>query len=144
MSNDIIIKEEEINALVVEGGKFLFQKGAEEALVKLLKFREIINTKIEEVEKQIDTAGKAINPNFKGVIGEKVRAVCKKGGHKFSYDKTQRDVAKPFLKLINIYIVDSDKVETYKKETNKVPDAIIENDRDSVTRLYLKDEENAD
>ena len=40
-----------------------------------------------------------------------------------------------------MYIVDSEKVEAYKKEKKDIPEAIIENTREAVTRLYLKNGE---
>jgi hypothetical protein len=143
MENTKIIKvnPEDIKILATEGEKFIFKPKAEEALIKLLELQKFIDDAVEDVKNKIAQAGQEVNPNFKGVIGDRVRCIYRAYGGKYKYDFTKRGDCLPFLKEKTTYTVDADKVEDYIKEVGELPMGILEADRDNKLSISLKDEE---
>jgi hypothetical protein len=137
----ITIKPDEIKILAQEGESFLFKPQAEEQLIKLLELQELINQTVEDVKNAIAEAGKSVNPNFKGVIGDRVRCVYRAYGGKYSYDWNKKSILEPFLKHRDTYSVESGKVEEYLKSVGELPDGISESDRENKLSIMLKDEE---
>lgn len=138
---DVIIKPDEIKILAQEGEKFIFKPKAEEKLIELIMLKEFIDSTIEEVKEKIAIAGLSINPNFKGVIGDKVRCIYRAYGGKYKYDWQRKEVAEPFLKKKEYFSVDADLVEKYFKEVGELPDGIEEADRENKLSIMFKDEE---
>lgn len=144
-------KKEEINLITVdlnkigilaqEGEKFIFKPEAEKALIELLEMEKIIQSAIEQVKQQIGDAGYAINPNFKGVIGEEIRCVYRKYGAKYKYDFGKKKSLMPFLKEKVYYSVETDKVDTYLKEVGELPDGITEAEREDKLSITYKGED---
>lgn len=116
-------------ALAMEGGKFVFKKEAEDKLVELLEIQQIVNEAVDEAKKQIQEAGESIDPSFKGVIGEKVKAIFRTYGAKYTYRMNELDIAKPFLKEKVFYSVDSKAVDEHIKQSGKLPEAIYDKER---------------
>jgi hypothetical protein len=143
MENTKIIKvnPEDIKILATEGEKFIFKPKSEEALIKLLELQKFIDDAVEDVKNKIAQAGQEVNPNFKGVIGDRVRCIYRAYGGKYKYDFTKRGDCLPFLKEKTTYTVDADKVEDYIKEVGELPMGILEADRDNKLSISLKDEE---
>ena len=139
--NEIIVRPDEIKALVQDGEKFLFKAEAEKELLKLLKLQEMVDKAVEQVKSGIAEAGKTLNPNFKGVIGERVRCIYRAYGGKYKFDWKKKKVAQPFLKTKDWTTVDTDKVKAYIKEVGELPDGIYEADREEKLSIMVKDEE---
>jgi len=137
----ITIDPKEIKILAKEGEKFIFKPKAEEQLLKLLKLQDDINNAVEEVKVKIAEAGKAINPNFKGVLGESVKCVYRKYGSKYSYDKNLWERLLPFLTEKKYYSVEADKVDVYVKEAGELPQGIIETEREGKLSIMRMEEE---
>lgn len=140
-NTQITIKPDEIKILAQEGEKFIFKPQAEEQLIKLLELQELINKTVEDVKNKIAEAGKSINPNFRGVIGDRVKCIYRAYGAKYSYDWKKRTDCMPFLKEKVVYTVDSDRVDKYLKEVGEMPDGISLSDRNNTLSISLKDEE---
>lgn len=138
---EIIIKTDEIGALAKEGEKFIFQPEAEEKLIELLMLQDLVNSTVEDVKEAIAKAGTDINPNFKGVIGDRVRLVYRQYGAKYKYDWKKKNECKPFLKEKTSWYVDTDKIEKYVEEVGELPEGIEENDRPNKLSISFKDEE---
>lgn len=139
---DIIkINPNDIKILAKEGEKFIFKPKAEESLIKLLELQTFINDVVEQVKDQIAKAGQDVNPNFKGVIGDRIRCIYRAYGGKYKYDWGKKSNLEAFLKQKTIYTVDADKVEKYFKEVGELPDGITESDRENKLSIMLKDEE---
>lgn len=128
--NLVTIDLSKIGVLAKEGENFIFKPEAEKALLELLEMEKIIQSAIEQVKQQIGEAGQAINPNFKGVIGEQVRCIYRKYGAKYKYDFGKKKSLTPFLKEKVYYSVDTDRVDTYLKEVGELPDGITETERE--------------
>ena len=141
MSKEIIIKPGDIKLLAEEGGNFLFKPQAENELLKLIELKELIDKTLEEVKEKIAEAGLSVNPNFRGVIGEKLRCIYRAYGGKYRYDWQRKQICEPFLKRREYFSVDTDKVEAYEKEVGELPDGIMESDRENKLSIVFKDEE---
>lgn len=115
--------------LAKEGGKLVLKKEAEEYLVKLLELQEIVAQAVDQAKEQIKQAGESIDPSFKGVIGNKIRAVYRSFGAKYTYKLNEIELAKPFLKEKVYYSVDSKAIDDYVSGAGEMPDGIYEKDR---------------
>lgn len=122
--NDIIIKKQDLGTFVKNGKDFVFKQEAEKAIIALLDYKEQIEKAIEEIKKGIEEAGKKVSPDFKGVIGAKIKAVYRLYGERYGYDKNKKEKLIDFLKSITFYRVDSEKVDKYAEEEGKIPDGI--------------------
>jgi hypothetical protein len=139
--NLIKIDPDEIKILAQEGEKFIFKPKAEEQLIKLLELQKLVDDTVEEVKNRIALAGQTVNPNFKGVIGDRIRCIYRAYGGKYKYDWQHKADCMPFLKEKTSYTVDSDKVEEYIKKVGEMPFGITEADRENKLSIMLKDDE---
>lgn len=138
MSNQIIIDPDKIPEFVKEGSSLVFKPKAEQSILKIFEIRDKCNKALELIEKKIEEAGTSLNNNFLGVKGEKIRAIRRAYGEKYSYDRLNLEKAKPFLKEIKSLKPDTTKIENYLEKNKKAPEGIIINEREKVTKLYLK------
>lgn len=130
--NKIIIYPEKVNQLAKEGSEIVFKKEAEEALLTLLKMQEFIEKTIEEVKVSIIKSGRYVDPDFKGVIGEHVKAVYRTFGTKYKFKGNVKKIPKKLESFLNVKTtatVKSEEVDKYLKETGKLPGMIEENPR---------------
>jgi len=134
----ITINPRAIVTITDKAGKFVFKKEAEKELLKLLEVQELINQKVEEVKAAIAEAGTSIDENFRGVIGENVRAIYRRYGERFGYDRAA--MPEKFLKETKYFKVDSAAVDEYFKITGELPDGIFEKDRSPVISLTVSNE----
>lgn len=144
----MIIKfdEKKLPTLIKAGSELVWERKAEEGIMLLLRYREMIDEALEKIKSKIAEDGKAIDPSFKGVIGEHIKAMYRIYGEKYSYDKAHEDELMPFLKETKYYKVDSTKVEEYMKELGSLPEGVLEKDREpqiSLTVITPKDETTA-
>jgi len=136
----LVIYPNKIASLVKEGGKLVLKKSAEKELEKLLRLEQTISEAILSVKEQIATAGLAIDSGFRGVIGERVRAIYRLYGERYGYDKSKFDQARPFLKRITFYKVDAEAVDKHLAETGEMPDGIYLRPRSPTLSLKLHED----
>ena len=134
---ELTIKIDELNQLVHNGGKFSFKKDAEEALVQLLEWQEKIDLMISEVKEAIAKAGTSISPDFKGILGSKIKAIFRVYGEKYEYDWEKKDALMDFLTVRTYHKVNSKKVDEYIEKNKKLPDGIKEKEREPIISLTL-------
>jgi hypothetical protein len=125
MPDKIVIKISEINFLAQEGSKLVFKKEANDALKKLLEIQALVNQKVDEVAKAIEEAGLAIDPSFKGVIGEDVKCIYREYGDKYGYHLNDIPQIQDFLKEVSYYRVNAPMVDDYLKKVKELPQGII-------------------
>ena len=123
-----------------KAGKLVFKKESEKELIKLYQLKDMIDRQIDLVKLAIAESGKSIMENFKGVIGENVRAVYRVYGEKYTYDKEKTKDLEPFLKRVVFYKVDSKAIDEYIKEVGELPEGIIEKDRQPTLSVTVKKE----
>lgn len=143
MENTKIIKinPEDIKILAQEGENFMFKPKAEEELIKLLELQQMVDEAVEQVKNKLAELGQAINPNFKGIIGDRVKCIYRAYGGKYKFDWSKKGDCMPFLKEKQTYTVDSDKVSKYIKEVGELPMGITEADRENKLSISFKDED---
>jgi len=137
---NITVNLELVNTLVKKGSNFVFKKEAEEEILKLLKLRDLIEEKIKEVKEGIEKAGKSIDPSFKGVIGENLRATYRVFGERYTFDK-YNPPDEEFLKTITFSKVDSAKVDEHLEKTDELPTGITLKERVPTISFTIKDNE---
>ena len=124
MRDLITIDKNEILQFKQEGSNLVVKKQAEEALVKLLDLKDLIDRAVEEVKEAITSSGKSVlGDNFKGVIGERVKAIYRAYGDKYQTQNSQ------FQKEVTFKRPDVDKIEQYVKENGELPKATTEKAR---------------
>jgi len=138
MENIIKIDTNELTAFAEEAGKFVFKQSAEENLLKLLKLKKLIDDALEKAKADIEEAGKKISPDFKGVVGQQIKAIYRSFGEKYTYNKEKVIEASPYLKEIIWRKVKSDEVNAYVKANDKLPEGIIEKDRQPKISISVK------
>lgn len=132
--NQLIVNLNDINSLALEGGKLMYTPRAEEAIVGLLTLKELIDNHIEAIKGKIAAAGKQLDPNFKGVVGEQIKSIYRAYGEKYEWDKTTK-TPDGILKEVVSVKVDTKAVELFVKEQGKLPDGIMEKERVPVLSL---------
>ena len=138
MKNIIKVDINELATFAEEGGKLVFKQSAEDNIVKLLQLKKLIDDALEKVKADIEEAGKKISPDFKGVVGQQVKAIYRTFGEKYTYDKDKLDEASAYLKEIVWRKVKSDEVNAYVKKNDKLPNGIIEKDRKPKISISVK------
>ena len=138
-SNDlIVIDPKEVAIWADEAGRFLFKPKAEAQILKIHEAILLLQSWEEKIKEQIGEMGKALNPNFKGVKGDKVSCIYRKFGAKYEYDWKKKQACTPYLKEKIYYSVDSDKVDKYLKEVGELPEGIVEKAREDVLSITYK------
>lgn len=141
MSDLITIDPNEIAIFAEEGEKFVFRGDAEEHLIRLIEAQKMIEELMERVKVGIAKAGETVNPNFKGVIGDKVRCTYRQYGRKYKFVLNKKEELAPFLIAKEWLNIDTDKVDAYLEEVGELPDGIYEADREHKLSIIYKDEE---
>lgn len=122
----IIIDTNHLLALEKKGKELLLKPEAEKALADLLDLQEKVNQTVEETAEYILAEGLELTPNFKGIVGERIRAIARAYGPR--YLATDKADSKYLKKSIR-YFVDNKKVENYHQEHGQPPKGIKENVR---------------
>lgn len=121
---DIVkVDKTEIAKLKVEAGKLVLTQKAENELIKLLDLKDYIDEVVEEVKNTISKSALSLYPEFKGVVGENLRAVYRNYGDKYETDNTE------FLKTIITQRIDSDKIDEYIKVNGNLPEGVKKKER---------------
>ena len=141
METNIVINKEEILALAKEGESLVLSPKGEESLLKLITIKKFIDETLEQVKEKIVEKGLDIDPDFKGVVGQNIRASYRYTDSVYTYRKSEIDLAEPFLKKVEYYKVDSEKVEKYEQETGDLPEGIFYKDRTKKLVIKVSDEE---
>ena len=138
--NLIKIDPKEIAIFVEEGNKFLFKPQAEESLEKLLDAQKLINEAVEDVLEGIKKAGEKINPDFKGVKGEKIDLIKRQYGNRYTYKKAKVGELGQFLKEVSYHTVDPEAVDKYLEALGELPEGVSEKVREYKITVKRKDE----
>lgn len=134
---------DDLEVIKKEGEDFALNPDAEPYLERLEEYKQAIEDIEDYLKEKIFEVGFAINPNFKGVQGDKVRIMARKYGAKYKFVLNKREKLEPFLTKKEWYNVDSDKVDQYLEEVGELPDGIYEADREPKVSISLKDNEDA-
>ncbi len=124
MKDEIItINKGDIVRFSTIGAKLVLKKDAEDALVQLLDLKDYIDTVVEEVKAKITEGATQVYPDWKGVVGSKLKAIHRYYGDK--YETTNPD----FQKQIISTRVDSTRIDSYIEENGVLPEGVTEKER---------------
>jgi len=127
----ININTDDIPTFQKKGGSFILKREAEDDILALLNLRDQIDLCLNDIKNKIAQAGNAIDPNFKGVVGEKVKAVYRRFGERYGFDPTQVPdlLLRGFVFQKITHRVDIGAVERYITEHGGMPNGIEEKPR---------------
>jgi len=140
MDNILTVDLSKTRDLALLAGKLVFKKEAEVELLKLLELQTRINEYVEMVKDLILESGETIAPNFKGVIGEKIRCIARQYGGKYTYAREIEPLVLEYLDEVNYLKVNSEKVDKYFKDKGELPEGIIIKDREKKLSITLTNE----
>jgi hypothetical protein len=126
----IKIDPKQITIWAEESGKLIFKPEAEKAFDELLKHQKLVNETVENVLKGIKEAGEAINPDFKGVKGEKYVIRKQQFGNRYTFKQAKAGQLGAFLKPVSYNTVNSEAVDAYLETVGELPEGIEYKDRE--------------
>ena len=137
----ITVDIDEINLIAGEADKLLIEKKTEDGLSKLLTLRDQIEKAIDEAQKMIEKKGLSVNPNFKSVEGDLIKASYRAYGQKYylEEDKINEVPTEMFTKeIITKYKVNSKVVDNWLEKNKGLPYGIVAPERVKSLKIMLK------
>lgn len=137
----ITIDLTELTKISVEADKILLDNKVDKSLAKLLETRDKIEEAISNAQKLIEEKGLKLNPNFKSVEGDLVKASYRAYGQKFYLEEDKIDqVPVEFYtkEVITKFKVNTDIVEKWAEKNKGLPIGIISPVRPKSLKLTLK------
>lgn len=120
----ITIDTDDIVITAKDGGKFVFNKNAEDKLEKLLEIKDKLDNVIEQVKGNLETNGLKLNPDFSGVRGDKIKVEYRAFGALYKLVDPKK-ASLDFYKTKTTYSLNTDLVSAYvENHDGKLPDGI--------------------
>lgn len=123
MKDIVKIDKAQIVQFASIGEKLVLKRDAEEALIQLLDLKDYIDTVVEDVKLKIAEHATTVYPDWKGVIGDKLKAIYRTYGDKYETDNPE------FTKQIVSTRIDSARIDSYLEEHGELPDGVREKER---------------
>lgn len=120
----ITIDTDDIVITAKDGGKFVFDKTAEDKLEKLLEIKDKLDNVIEQVKSNLETNGLKLNPDFSGVRGDKIKVEYRAFGALYKL-VDPKNTSPDFYKTKTTYSLNTELVSAYaENHDGKLPDGI--------------------
>lgn len=120
----ITIDTDDIVITAKDGGKFVFDKTAEDKLEKLLEIKDKLDNVIEQVKSNLETNGLKLNPDFSGVRGDKIKVEYRAFGALYKL-VDPKNASPDFYKTKTTYSLNTELVLAYaENHDGKLPDGI--------------------
>ncbi len=120
----ITIDTDDIVITAKDGGKFVFDKNAEDKLEKLLEIKDKLDNVIEQVKSNLETNGLKLNPDFSGVRGDKIKVEYRAFGALYKL-VDPKNASPDFYKTKTTYSLNTELVSAYaENHDGKLPDGI--------------------
>lgn len=120
----ISIDTDDIVITAKSGGKFVFDKSAEDKLEKLLEIKDKLDNVIEQVKSNLETNGLKLNPDFSGVRGDKIKVEYRAFGALYKLVDPKK-APQEFYKTKTTYSLNTDLVSAYvENHDGELPDGI--------------------
>lgn len=120
----ITIDTDDIVITAKDGGKFVFDKTAEDKLEKLLEIKDKLDNVIEQVKSNLETNGLKLNPDFFGVRGDKIKVEYRAFGALYKL-VDPKNASPDFYKTKTTYSLNTELVSAYaENHDGKLPDGI--------------------
>ena len=120
----ITIDTDDIVITAKDGGKFVFDKTAEDKLEKLLEIKDKLDNVIEQVKSNLETNGLKLSPDFSGVRGDKIKVEYRAFGALYKL-VDPKNASLDFYKTKTTYSLNTELVSAYaENHDGKLPDGI--------------------
>jgi len=120
----ITIDTDDIVITAKDGGKFVFDKTAEDKLEKLLEIKDKLDNVIEQVKSNLETDGLKLNPDFSVVRGDKIKVEYRAFGALYKL-VDPKNASPDFYKTKTTYSLNTELVSAYaENHDGKLPDGI--------------------
>lgn len=120
----ITIDTDDIVITAKDGGKFVFDKTAEDKLEKLLEIKDKLDNVIEQVKSNLETNGLKLSPDFSGVRGDKIKVEYRAFGTLYKL-VDPKNASPDFYKTKTTYSLNTELVSAYaENHDGKLPDGI--------------------
>lgn len=120
----ITIDTDDIVITAKDGGKFVFDKTADDKLEKLLEIKDKLDNVIEQVKSNLETNGLKLNPDFSGVRGDKIKVEYRAFGALYKL-VDPKNASPDFYKTKTTYSLNTELVSAYaENHDGKLPDGI--------------------
>lgn len=131
----ITIDTDDIVITAKDGGKFVFDKTAEDKLEKLLEIKDKLDNVIEQVKSNLETNGLKLNPDFSGVRGDKIKVEYRAFGALYKL-VDPKNTSPDFYKTKTTYSLNTELVSAYaENHDGKLPDGIEKVKRQKKIRI---------
>lgn len=116
------ISLKDLDTVVEKAGTLVATPEAENAILTLLEMREQIDLALEHVKHKIAEDGLKLDPNFKSIQGDKIKAGYRVYGSKYGIDKKYIDELPEGLYNTSVkYTADSKAVDEWLKTHKALP-----------------------
>lgn len=137
----ITVDLDEIKLISSSADNLLITEEAEKEIAKLLDLQDKIEEAIKEAKILIEKKGLEINPNFKSVEGDIIKASYRYYGQKYYLedDKIDKIPTEMYIKeIITKYKTNTDIIENFIEKNNGLPYGIIAPERKKSLSISLK------
>jgi hypothetical protein len=137
----ITVDLEEVKLIAGKADKLLLEKGTEDELAKLLDLRDKIEEAINNAQKLIEQKGLSLNPNFKSVEGDIVKASYRAYGQKYYLEEDKIDQIPEVMftkEVITKYKPDSEMIDIWIEKNGGLPYGIVAPVRPKSLKIALK------
>lgn len=137
----ITVDLKEVKLIAGKADRLLIEKSTEDELVKLLTLKSEIEKAIEEAQELIEKRALEINPIFKSVQGDIIRASYRAYGQKYylAEDRIKEIPTEFYFKeVVTKYKVNTEIVEAWAEKNGGLPLGIVAPERKKSLKITLK------
>lgn len=137
----ITIDLDEIKLIAGKADKLLLEKDTEKELAKLLDLQIKLEEAIDEAQKKIEVEGLKLNPNFKSVEGDLVKASYRAYGQKYYLEDDKIDEVPEIMYLkevITKYKPNTETIDIWIENNGGLPYGIVAPARVKSLKIALK------
>lgn len=137
----ITIDIEEIKLIAGKADKLLIDPSIDVELAKLLDLQAQIETAITDAQKRIEVTALALNPNFKSVEGDSVKASYRAYGQKYYLEEDKIDQVPEVMftkEVITKYRPNSETIDVWVEKNGGLPSGIVAPARVKSLKIALK------
>jgi hypothetical protein len=128
-----------LDSLTANADEIVFSPKQEKLLVKLLVMRDTIEAAIKNAELKIEAAALKVNPIFKSVQGDEIKASYRAYGSKYKIDASNLSLIPDGLFKTKVtYSPEVKAIDKWTEEHKGAPAGIIIPERKKVIKLSLK------
>lgn len=141
MKVQIEFDDDDIKLIAKNAEKFLVEKETEKPIAKLFQLRDQLDLAIEEAEKLMAEKALKLNPNFKSIEGDLIKASYRAYGQRYYIeDQHLGEVPKEMYtkEIITKYKVNSDVVDDYVADKGSLPFGIVAPERKKTLKIKLR------